>query len=134
VPRLDLTVELITHRFTPGSRDVLPSWYPRTKLEMDPEQRTVKRNKFGGQKHVFTKPVMAELRAAFDAGLAAHRPQARVPLLDLTARQVGRWPRSGPRSRMRRSSGSTRRSLSRLAASLLRMTSRRLATGVGVPP
>jgi len=77
-PGLDLTVELITHRFTPGSREVLLSWYPRTKLEMDPEQRTVKRNKFGGQKHVFTKPVMAELRAAFDAGLATHLPQARV--------------------------------------------------------
>jgi len=26
VPGVDLTVELITHRFTPGSRDVLMSW------------------------------------------------------------------------------------------------------------
>jgi spore photoproduct lyase len=35
VPDLDLTAELITHRFTPGSKEVLLGWYPRTKLEMD---------------------------------------------------------------------------------------------------
>ena len=31
----DLTFELITHRFTPGSKDVLLSWYPNTSLDMD---------------------------------------------------------------------------------------------------
>ena len=35
VPDLDLTTELITHRFTPKSKDVLLGWYPRTQLEMD---------------------------------------------------------------------------------------------------
>ena len=35
----DLTVEWITHRFTPNSKDVLTGWYPRTKLEMEPERR-----------------------------------------------------------------------------------------------
>ncbi len=37
---LDLTVELITHRFTPASKDVLLGWYPRTKLEMDDDSRS----------------------------------------------------------------------------------------------
>ena len=32
VPELDLTVELITQRFTEASRAVLLSWYPQTKL------------------------------------------------------------------------------------------------------
>jgi spore photoproduct lyase len=31
----DLTIELITHRFTPGSRDTLRAWYPNSALEMD---------------------------------------------------------------------------------------------------
>ena len=35
MPDLDLTAELITHRFTPGSKEVLLGWYPRTQLEMD---------------------------------------------------------------------------------------------------
>ncbi|MEJ7741601.1 MAG: spore photoproduct lyase family protein [Nocardioidaceae bacterium] len=41
---LDLTVEIITHRFTPGSKEVLLGWYPRTKLEMDEDQRSQKRS------------------------------------------------------------------------------------------
>ena len=50
VPDLDLTAEIITHRFTPGSKDVLLQWYPKTKLEMDESRRTSKRGKFGGVK------------------------------------------------------------------------------------
>ena len=42
-PDLDLTAEIITHRFTPGSKEVLLGWYPRTKLEMDEERRSQKR-------------------------------------------------------------------------------------------
>lgn len=66
----DLTFELITHRFTPGSRKVLTGWYPRMKLEMDPDSRTEKRNKFGGVKHVYPQAVMAELRTWFTAAIA----------------------------------------------------------------
>jgi spore photoproduct lyase len=44
LPGVDLTVECITHRFTPGSKDVLLNWYPRTKLEMDESARV---RKFG---------------------------------------------------------------------------------------
>ena len=62
VPGLDLTAELITHRFTPGSRDVLLGWYPRTRLEMDTGRRAAKRGKYGALKYVYPKPVMAELR------------------------------------------------------------------------
>ena len=57
---------------------MLLGWYPRTKLEMDEEQRTSKRGKFGSLKYVYPKDVMAELRGWFDHELAARLPQCRV--------------------------------------------------------
>ncbi len=78
VPDLDLTAELITHRFTPGSKEVLLGWYPKTQLEMDESVRTTKRNKFGGVKHVYAKDVMAELRGWFVEELDRVLPQCRV--------------------------------------------------------
>jgi spore photoproduct lyase len=78
VPDLDLTVEIITHRFTPGSKDVLLGWYPRTRLEMDEEQRSPKRNKFGGVKYVYPRDVMAEMRAWFTEALGERLPDARM--------------------------------------------------------
>ena len=78
VPDLDLTAELISHRFTPGSKEVLLGWYPRTQLEMDEEQRTSKRGKFGALKYVYPKPLMAELRQWFEATLAERLPACRV--------------------------------------------------------
>jgi spore photoproduct lyase len=74
----DLTVECITHRFTPGSKETLTDWYPRTKLEMDPEVRTTKRGKFGSVKHVYPKETMAELRGWFTAAIAERLPEARL--------------------------------------------------------
>ncbi len=79
VPELDLTAEAITHRFTPGSRDVLQGWYPNSKLEMDEDRRTQKRSKFGGVKYVYPKATMAELRTWFHDQLSARFPG--VPLL-----------------------------------------------------
>jgi spore photoproduct lyase len=78
VPDLDLTAELITHRFMPGSKEVLLGWYPRTKLEMDEQSRTQKRGRFGGVKYVYPKDVMAQLRGWFERELAARVPQCRI--------------------------------------------------------
>jgi spore photoproduct lyase len=78
VPNLDLTAELITHRFTPGSREVLSSWYPGSDLEMDPEQRAEKRTKFAGTKFVYPPDLMKELKAFFYEELAAKLPEARI--------------------------------------------------------
>ncbi len=79
---VDLTVEVITHRFTPGSRDVLLSWYPQTKLEMDESARSQKRSKFGGVKYVYPRETMRELRSWFEAEVPARLPG--TPLLYLT--------------------------------------------------
>ena len=74
----DLTVECITHRFTPGSKSTLLDWYPRTKLKMDEDLRVQKRGKFGAVKHVYPKPVMAELRGWFTDAVDQRLPGARL--------------------------------------------------------
>ncbi len=78
VPDVDLTVELITHRFTPGSKDVLLSWYPKTTLDLDEANRTEKRNKFGGFKYVYPKDPMREMRSFFESTIAEVLPPARI--------------------------------------------------------
>jgi spore photoproduct lyase len=61
----DMNAEFISHRFTPGSKDVLTQWYPNTSLEMDESTRAEKRNKFGGTKYVYLPAVMKEMKAFF---------------------------------------------------------------------
>ena len=78
LPALDLTVELITHRFTPKSKAVLQGWYPASRLEMDEAQRARKLTKFGSVKHVYPAALMKEMRAALTTSLAAQLPAARV--------------------------------------------------------
>ncbi len=78
VPDLDLTAEIITHRFTPSSKDVLLGWYPNTRLEMDEDSRSQKRSKFGGVKYVYPKQTMTEMRAWFVAELERRLPPARL--------------------------------------------------------
>ena len=78
VPDLDLTAELITHRFTPGSKDVLLGWYPRTKLEMDEATRSRKHGRFGAVKYVYPKETMAELRAWFTREIGERLPACRI--------------------------------------------------------
>ncbi|WP_256009810.1 spore photoproduct lyase family protein [Desertivirga xinjiangensis] len=74
----DLTFELITHRFTPGSKDILLKWYPGTTLEMDEQVRIVKRNKFGGIKYVYPKLMMNELKTFFYREISARFPSAKI--------------------------------------------------------
>jgi spore photoproduct lyase len=78
VPGLDLTAELITHRFTPGSKEVLLGWYPQTKLEMDEASRTRKHGKFGAVKYVYPPAMMTELRSWFNHEIAGRLPDCRI--------------------------------------------------------
>ncbi|USU10077.1 radical SAM protein [Sphingomonadaceae bacterium OTU29MARTA1] len=78
VPDVDCTIELITHRYTPGSKAVLDSWYPGSKLDMSDANRAEKRTKFGSVKHVYDASTMKELRCFFEAELASTLPFARV--------------------------------------------------------
>ncbi|WP_244639537.1 SPL family radical SAM protein [Aureimonas endophytica] len=78
VPDCDPTVELITHRFSPGSKAVLESWYPGSDLDMSDRLRREKRTKFGAVKHVYDAATMAELRGFFTQALAETLPGARI--------------------------------------------------------
>ena len=74
----DLTVELITHRFTDKSKEVLTGWYPGSSLPLDEAARRRKLTKFGTGKWVLPKEEMGELRGALQASLAARLPAART--------------------------------------------------------
>jgi len=74
----DLTFELISHRFTPGSKEVLQTWYPHSKLDLDEAGRVIKRNKFGGIKYVYDKETMNTLRRFFEQQIRSRFPQAQV--------------------------------------------------------
>ena len=74
----DLTIELITHRYTPGSKAVLESWYPGSALEMGSQGRAEKRTKFGSVKHVYDAPTMKALRRFFEDEIARVLPGART--------------------------------------------------------
>ncbi len=78
VAGLDLTAELITHRFTPKSKAVLAGWYPGSALEMDEAQRSRKTTKFGSLKYVFPKDEMTEMRAMLERSLATRLPMVRL--------------------------------------------------------
>ncbi len=75
---VDLTFELITHRFTPGSKQVLLNWYPNTSLEMDEAGRAVKRNKFGGLKYVYTPDTMKEMKHFFYQQINKRFPNCKI--------------------------------------------------------
>jgi spore photoproduct lyase len=78
VSGVDLTAELITHRFTPKSKEVLAGWYPGSPLEMDEAQRARKMTKFGSVKWVFPKEQMTEMRTTLERSLAARLPMVRL--------------------------------------------------------
>ena len=75
---VDLTAELITHRFTPKSKAVLQQWYPGSPLEMDEASRSRKITKFGSVKWVFPKAEMTEMRAVLEASIDRWLPFVRV--------------------------------------------------------
>ena len=76
--RCDLTFELITHRFTPGSKQVLETWYPNSSLEMDESLRSAKYNKFGGIKYVYDANTMKQLRQFFESEIDRRFPSAQI--------------------------------------------------------
>ncbi len=78
IPGVDLTAELITHRFSPKSKAVLAGWYPGSALDMDEAARARKTTKFGSVKFVFPKEEMTAMRTHIEAAVARRLPMARV--------------------------------------------------------
>ncbi len=78
VPAPDLTVELITHRFTPGSKTVLEGWYPGSDLPMREAERSRKFTKFGSVKYVLPADTMREMRGYFYERIGERLPFAKI--------------------------------------------------------
>lgn len=74
----ELTFELISHRFTPGSKALLQEWYPNTLIDFDESNRSMKYNRFGGKKYVYTPFTMSMLRSFFQSELKRRFPNAPV--------------------------------------------------------
>ncbi len=74
----DLTIELITHRFTTGSKAVLDSWYPGSSLDMSATDRTTRRTKFGTEKQIYDAVTMKRLRGWFGDAIGSVLPMARI--------------------------------------------------------
>ena len=74
----DLTFELITHRFTPKSKEVLQTWYPNSKLDLEADNRSQKRNKFGGVKYVYNRDTMGELKEFIGSEIETRFPNAKI--------------------------------------------------------
>ena len=75
---LDLTTEMITHRFTPGSKEILLNWYPKTPLDLEEERRTKKRTKFGSFKYVYPSSSMKNMRTTLERLIDRFLPYARI--------------------------------------------------------
>ncbi|MFC7554593.1 radical SAM protein [Pseudoroseomonas wenyumeiae] len=78
VAALDLTAEMITHRFTDKSKAVLNGWYPGSGLPMEEADRTRKLTKFGTGKWVLPREEMAAMRRFMTEALSSRLPQARL--------------------------------------------------------
>jgi spore photoproduct lyase len=74
----DLTFELISHRFTPGSKAILQEWYPNTTIDFDETNRALKYNKFGGKKFVYNTVTMQMLQSFFRSELKRRFPDAPI--------------------------------------------------------
>jgi spore photoproduct lyase len=75
---VDLTVEMITHRFTPKSKLIQLDWYPKTTLDLNEEARAKKMTKFGSTKFVYPKTIMSEMHDWFYAALVEELPTAKI--------------------------------------------------------
>ncbi|MEI2355893.1 spore photoproduct lyase [Mesobacillus zeae] len=74
----ELTFELIQHRFTKPAKNVIMKRYPKTKLEMDEEQRKYKWGRYGIGKYVYKTEEAEELETMIRGYISVYFPQAEV--------------------------------------------------------
>ena len=74
----DLTLELITHRFTKRAKTSIETLFPNTKLPLDEEERTFRYGQFGYGKYVYPTEVRTAMEAFFKEMIAIYLPRAKV--------------------------------------------------------
>jgi spore photoproduct lyase len=75
---VDLTFELIQHRFTKTAKNVIEKRYPKTKLELDEAKRKYKWGKYGQGKYVYPDEQADALRELLTEQIFNHFPGARI--------------------------------------------------------
>ena len=74
----DLTFELIQHRFTKVAKKLILQRYPKTKLEMNEEERKYKWGKYGKGKYVYPDVQAKALREHLEKEITRLFPQAKI--------------------------------------------------------
>ncbi|MGI9861977.1 spore photoproduct lyase [Moorella naiadis] len=74
----DLTLELITHRFTKRAKTSIETLFPNTKLPLDEGERTFKYGQFGYGKYVYPAEVRKAMENFFKEMIAIYLPRAKV--------------------------------------------------------
>ncbi|PTX62534.1 spore photoproduct lyase [Melghirimyces profundicolus] len=74
----DLTFELISHRFTKTAKNIIQEHYPKTKLNMNEEERQKKWGRYGRYKYVYPKSQLQALREHMEGGIQRYFPEADI--------------------------------------------------------
>lgn len=75
---VDLTFELIQHRFTKTAKNIIMQRYPKTKLEMDEAKRKYKWGRWGQGKYVYPDEQAAALREFITEQIFLRFPKATI--------------------------------------------------------
>lgn len=76
-----LTLEIISHRFTPKAKKIIQDIFPETSLPMDEEQRKFKFGQFGYGKYLYRPAEMEQLKAFITGMIQEHVPEAKIEYL-----------------------------------------------------
>lgn len=72
----ELTFELIQHRFTAVAKELIVQRFPKTKLDMEEEKRTLKWGRFGRFKYIYPKEQVNEIREYLTSHIVERFPRA----------------------------------------------------------
>lgn len=76
--RKKLTFELIQYRFTAVAKELILQRFPKTKLDMDEENRSLKWGRFGRYKYVYHKEQAEEIRRYLTSLISERFPDADI--------------------------------------------------------
>ncbi len=74
----DLTFELIQHRFTKTAKNIIQKRYPKSKLEMNEEERKYKWGRYGRGKYVYKNEQADELKETIQTYIDRFFPEAKM--------------------------------------------------------
>ena len=74
----EITFELIQHRFTTVAKELILQRFPKTRLDMEEESRSLKWGRFGRYKYIYTKEHAEELKEYLTSLIEERFPMADI--------------------------------------------------------